>query len=722
MSEKRDIKTTHLRSDSHVLQLLYTVLIITFFVLCVLFYNAFNTRKNDPSAYDAIHDYYEITDESLENNVFMPNSWTYVPNLRRNDVTSSTTIADIKEKFTYADHATITDSGCSDLGNSVVWNAKTPNLDLQEFELNGMPMTSSGYMMKIFNRSYDNTIFLDLGDINGTAYIYCNGHYVGETGDMISYEILPNYNAGHSSFALSSETNNELELIIICYSSSRITNPGLINYPAIISQLNNTVLSSAPSAWLAILMTLTAFAIIAGYFLSRTFKDIRVYIFFVLTIINVILYQIVDDSFLIMNSTTRQAARILFFISAAAFSYCFISFIYKDRRHKDSGSADCIVVSAIGIAFISLSFLDSRLLSTPYNEVAAIIYVAIIAGTNIVKTVIRNIDNTLATFGSLASVSVFFTFYAMLSEDNILCNVSLYSIFYFFSIIAICWYFINQYVNQYIELVNTSTHLKYAIEQKTAHISEINKDLVNTNRKLMENEEARKNVMSNVSHDLRTPITAIRGYAELLKNGSKTLSEEQKESYLANIVRRSQQMERIVSDIVEISKMEATNFEFEFMDVSLNEFLDELYMLYASDLPPAKKIIMDIPEDDIMIIHVDPKRFSRVFENLLSNAINYTKEEATIKIKAWRTNADQPIDNQEIHITVSDDGIGIPENEIEHIFDRFYRAKNSGQNIKGTGLGLSIVKMIIDRHDASISVESEIGIGTTFHIVIKPTY
>ena len=114
---------------------------------------------------------------------------------------------------------------------------------------------------------------------------------------------------------------------------------------------------------------------------------------------------------------------------------------------------------------------------------------------------------------------------------------------------------------QYSELVNNATHLKLAIEQKTAHISEINRDLVNTNKKLLSNEEARKNVMSNVSHDLRTPITAIRGYAELLLKGGQTLSDEQRDTYLNNILKRSQQMERIVSDIVEISKMESTNFD-----------------------------------------------------------------------------------------------------------------------------------------------------------------
>jgi len=328
-----------------------------------------------------------------------------------------------------------------------------------------------------------------------------------------------------------------------------------------------------------------------------------------------------------------------------------------------------------------------------------------------------------ATIGLCASISIFFIFVNILITSNILTNCPLYAIYYLIAILSLVVYFVQRYIFQFTELRHSSEHLKNVVEEKTEHISMINRDLYNTNKRLLENEEARKNVMSNVSHDLRTPITAIRGYSELLLQSGPNLSEEQRTVYLQNIVKRSQQMERIVSDIVEISKMESSGFEFEFMDISLNELLDELYMLYSSDMRNgSKKIVLDIPDDDLLIVKADPKRISRVFENLISNAINYTGEEALIEIKAWREGSDLPFSEQRIHITVKDDGIGIPPDEIPHIFDRFYRAKNSGKNIKGTGLGLSIVKMIIERHDAEISVESSLGEGSTFHVIMKPTY
>ena len=279
------------------------------------------------------------------------------------------------------------------------------------------------------------------------------------------------------------------------------------------------------------------------------------------------------------------------------------------------------------------------------------------------------------------------------------------------------------YINQQREIKRSAAILKRQVREKTVFISEINRDLVLTNKKLLEGEAARKNVLSNVSHDLRTPITAIRGYAELMISANDTLSPEQRNSYLANIVRRSEQMERIVSDIMELTRMESSEAEFQYTSVSIAEMLDELVMMYSMDLEDTKKnLSLDLPPRDSLIVKADPAKLSRVFENLISNAINYTDAQATIVIKAWRTGDTSHIATQKIHITVEDNGIGIPEQDIPRIFDRFYRAHNSGVNIKGTGLGLAIVKLIIDKHDAEINVTSTLGKGTKFEVILSASY
>lgn len=708
-------------NDSYLLQLLYSVLIIISLMIVIFVFRNVNVRETTNIKYDYATSSFVINDDALKRPAYMSDNWIFVPNFSRNEIRYDTRIDNIMKTHPYADHVEITNHGWNNLGSKTKWNRTDGNIVFDELELYNIPTVTGAYMTKIKYSSGQSKIYLDLGDINGHAYVYCNNKYVGEAGDLLEYEIIPNYNGGHNSSAIQVDSGT-LEIIIVCYSNSKITSPGLVTIPTILSATYNTVFSTLPTAWISVIFTITVIAIIAGYHLGSTFKDNRVYYFFVLTILHIFLYNIVDNYFLILDSTTKQAARLLFFIGAAAFSYCFVSVLFKSKKYKNIGSADCIVVSCIGIAFVALDFLDSSLISTPFNEFCAIAYVSLLAVASIIKVLFFHLDSKNALFGSFASITVFFIYFAMLSQENLLCNISLYSVLYFIALIGILISFIRRYTLQYRELVNSSTHLKLAIEQKTAHISEINKDLINTNKKLLSNEEARKNVMSNVSHDLRTPITAIRGYAELLIKGSSTLSDEQKNNYLNNILKRSIQMERIVSDIVEISKMEATNFEFNFMDLSVNELLDEIYMLYSSDLSATKELTLDLPEEDFLMVKADPKRLSRVFENLISNAINYTKEEAHIAIKAWRSDADKPLSEQRIHITVSDDGIGIPPDEIERVFDRFYRAKNSGQNIKGTGLGLSIVKMIIDKHDAEITVTSEIGVGTTFHIVMKPTY
>lgn len=707
-------------SDSHILQLLYTILVIAILSLVFFIFNAVNSRENTNILYNSGKGLFEISNDVGKSPVYLNDNWVFVPNIQRNQIRFNSSVDSFKSKYSYADRVSITTNGWSDLGRNVQWNGINGELEYKEFDYNGIKTVSGAYMTTLRYGSEVSSMYLDLGDMNGHAFIYVNGHFVGEAGDMTHYAIIPNYNGAHNSTVLQSE-GGKIELLVLCYASTAISNPGLQSIPTLLPPEYNTFFATLPTSWLAIIITLTIIAILAGYNLQYTFKDRKVYLFFVLTIINLILYYIIDNSFLIMDTVTKLASKLIFFISSATFSYCFVAFLFRSKNTKLK-NIDCIIIACIGTAFISLSLLDPRLLSTPYNLVSTIIFVSIIAATNVAKVLFLHLDSRNAIFGSCASVTMFFIFYAMLSQNNVLVNVSLYSIFYFLSLLSIIWFFINRYVNQYSELVRASAHLKVAIEQKTAHISEINRDLVNTNKKLISNEEARKNVMSNVSHDLRTPITAIRGYTELLIKGNATMSEEQKFSYLNNILKRSQQMERIVSDIVEISKMEASNFEFNFMDISINELLDEIYMLYSADLNEKKKLTLSIPEDDLMIVKADPKRINRVFENLISNSLNYTNDDALIEIKAWRENSDKPLGEQEIHITIADNGIGIPPDEIERIFDRFYRAKNSGQNIKGTGLGLAIVKMIIDNHNAKISVESEIGIGTTFHIIMKPSY
>lgn len=724
--EKKKRNRTIKVGESHLTQLLFSILFIAIFLLIMYVYFIINLRQGTNILYNSENYRFDATTLSEDNDLFIKDNWTFFPNLRTNDIRSYMSSIDYRKR-PHAKNVTISENGWDNLGPNAEWenlvDGEVP--EFRPFMNEGMRMVSGAYMATIKVSRETNTLYLDLGKLNGHAFIFCNGYPVGNTGDDTSFNIVPEYIGGYSSTAVQNR-NDTIELIIIIYANEQTLHAGLNTTPALFHEKSNAILTTLPSAFLAAIAIMTVIAVIGGFLLRKTLSDPRSYTYFALSITSLFLYYVVNGNFLVLASPYRALMEFLFMTTSAIFGYCMITFLFTSYRTENGskyGSLDCIIVSCAGIMILALAFLDSRLLSTSFKSTTLLIFVITITIMSVSKILLFYMDAPNSTIGLCTAISLFFTYFDMMFCNNLRSNCPLYAVFYLVALVSIMIYFVQRYLVQYSELKHSSEHLRLVVEEKTAHISMINRDLYNTNKKLLENEEARKNVMSNVSHDLRTPITAIRGYSELLLQSGSNLNEEQRSVYLQNIMKRSQQMERIVSDIVEISKMESSGFEFEFMDISMTELLDELYMLYSSDLRNGKKkLLLDLPDEDLLITKADPKRISRVFENLISNAINYTKEEAVIEIKAWRDNADKPFEEQKIHIEIKDNGIGIPPAELPHIFDRFYRAKNSGQNIKGTGLGLSIVKMIIDRHDAEINVESVLGEGTSFHVLMKPTY
>lgn len=722
MERKKRTKVINV-GETHLTQLLFGILFIAIFLLIMYLFSILNIRKPTNVLYNAERGSYDLSAKKDKDNIFIQDHWIFIPNMKKEDIKSYLNIADYKLKPHVSD-VSITGSGWDDLGEKATWHCTDSSIPkFEPFMNDGMRMISGAYMTKLTLNGDITNLYLDLGKINGHAFVYCNGFLLGNVGDSTKFKVLPEFSGGYNSVALTNNNNN-IELVILIYSNQQTTRSGLNTTPALFYDNDNALFATLPTAFLSVTAFMTIVAIIGGYLLRKTFSDSKIFSFFALTILFTLFYIIINSNYLQFATPYRSILEFLCLTLAVTFSYSFVSFLFtRERANHKFANLDSIVITCCAMMFISLAFLDSRLLSTSFERTTIFLFVIVVTAMSLFKVIFFYIDAKNSTIGICAAISMFFVFFNMLISDNLLSNCPLYAIYYVLSLLALIIYFIQRYIVQYSELIHSSEHLRNVVEEKTMHISMINKDLLNTNKKLLENEEARKNVMSNVSHDLRTPITAIRGYSELLLQNGQALSEEQKAVYLQNIVKRSQQMERIIADIVEISKMESNGFKFEFMDVSLNELLDELYMLYSSDMRNGKKkIVLDVPDDDLLITKADPKRISRVFENLISNAINYTKEEALITIKAWRENEDLPLSEQKLHITVSDDGIGIPPESIPHIFDRFYRAKNSGQNVKGTGLGLSIVKMIVDKHDAEISVESTLGEGTTFHVIMKPTY
>jgi two-component system phosphate regulon sensor histidine kinase PhoR len=215
--------------------------------------------------------------------------------------------------------------------------------------------------------------------------------------------------------------------------------------------------------------------------------------------------------------------------------------------------------------------------------------------------------------------------------------------------------------------------------------------------------------VSHVSHELKTPLASIMAYSEMLNDGEADDEETRKEMYSV-IQNQAKRLSRLIEDILNISRIESGLIKVEKKQVSLTMLIEEqLQMIKNYAEEKDIKIITQTP-----IIHdvvcADKDMISQVIVNLLSNAVKYTPRGGSVRI-------DIVVDETTsmAQVTVTDTGVGIPKDEIEHVFDKFYRVSANNKQAKGTGLGLNLVKQIIEKvHNGRVFVMSEPGVGSTF--------
>lgn len=220
-------------------------------------------------------------------------------------------------------------------------------------------------------------------------------------------------------------------------------------------------------------------------------------------------------------------------------------------------------------------------------------------------------------------------------------------------------------------------------------------------------ERMRSEFVANVSHELKTPIAAVKGFAETLLGGA-VKDEETTRSFLQIIYDESERLNRLIGDILELSKIESRRAPLMLSPVDIHEFMENtIAILEVSAMRKNIHIHMDSPME--LYMEADEDRLRQILVNLLSNAISYTPEGGTIRISIKEN------EQEHIVIYISDTGIGIPEKDLPRIFERFYRVdKARSRSSGGTGLGLSIVKHLVELHKGTISVSSKVGEGTTF--------
>jgi len=229
--------------------------------------------------------------------------------------------------------------------------------------------------------------------------------------------------------------------------------------------------------------------------------------------------------------------------------------------------------------------------------------------------------------------------------------------------------------------------------------------------RLKELEKIRRDFVANVSHELRTPLTTIKGYAETLLEGA--LKEEVASQFIQVIKRHSDRLEKIVQDLLILSKIESKEFQLKMESLSVSDLIGDVLDFIKEPLNK-KKISVSVGElPPTLMAYGDRQYLEQVLINILDNAIKYGHERGKMIISAAER------DQREVEISVKDDGIGIPKEDLFRVFERFYRVdKGRSHELGGTGLGLSIVKHIVQAHGGRVWAESQLGEGSTFYFTL----
>lgn len=240
------------------------------------------------------------------------------------------------------------------------------------------------------------------------------------------------------------------------------------------------------------------------------------------------------------------------------------------------------------------------------------------------------------------------------------------------------------------------------------------KRIAEENYEKTQREELRKQFTANVSHELKTPLTSISGFAEILKNGG--TDEKTTKDFAGTIYEESQRMISLVNDIIKLSKLDEKSISLEKEPIELLGLSKEIAKILSASAK-AKNIKLDVHGDSGKIMGVQPVIYEMIY-NLIDNAIKYNVQNGTVEVTVKEENPEKghTFGNKTV-ISVRDTGIGIPKNEQDRVFERFYRIdKSRSKELGGTGLGLSIVKHAAKFHDAAINLSSKEGEGSTFTI------
>ena len=306
--------------------------------------------------------------------------------------------------------------------------------------------------------------------------------------------------------------------------------------------------------------------------------------------------------------------------------------------------------------------------------------------------------------------------------------ILIFSLFIFFTIYLLMYLYFKHYIYRNISsIMNTIRHLEdngqgnKSMNFKDNVIRNINEQVmvwIDENKKEIDKykilSDYRKQFLGDISHELKTPLFSVQGYLHTLLDGA-LYDNNNNVLFLQKAIKNADRLESIISDLDMISKLEAGEVQFHSVDYNITKQVKEVFeeMEYSAS---RKQVTLGFNTDsqfDTMVF-ADPNKIRHVITNLISNGIHYGKIGGFVKVGIYLV-------KDKVAIEVTDNGIGIPEKHLAHLFDRFYRIDASrSRNKGGSGLGLSIVKHILNGHNQTIHVQSKPGKGSTFTFTLNP--
>ncbi|USK72328.1 sensor histidine kinase [Peribacillus asahii] len=282
--------------------------------------------------------------------------------------------------------------------------------------------------------------------------------------------------------------------------------------------------------------------------------------------------------------------------------------------------------------------------------------------------------------------------------------------------LVISFFIAKKVAKPIIKITNSAERLAkgdYHVQFENGHYAELDQlaaTLNYTTNELSKVEKLRRELIANISHDLRTPLTMIKAYAEMIRDISGE-KKEKREAHLQVIIEESNRLASLVNNILELSILQSNNEALQIKNVNLSETLKKILLRFGA-LSKLEGFEIKANIDYDLYVLVDEQRMERVIYNLIGNAINYIGEDKEIKVNL--------IDlGSRVRFEVIDTGKGIPSEELNLIWDRYYKAKTHKRSIISNGLGLSIVKSILEMHQAEFGIESAVGKGSKFWFELK---